>query len=92
MNPGRGFAKEREICLIAQDVERVLPELVRKDSHGDKAFAYDKMVPMLIEAVKDQQTVIKEKAARIEKLEKALEMMELRVVALQGPARTIVLK
>ncbi len=50
------------------------------------------MVPMLIEAVKDQQTVIKEKAARIEKLEKALEMMELRVVALQGPARTIVLK
>ncbi len=52
MNPGRGFTKEREICLIAQDVERVLPELVRTDSHGYKAFAYDKMVPMLIEAVK----------------------------------------
>ena len=38
--------------LVAQDVERVFPEVVYTDSQGYKSVAYDKLVAPLIEAVK----------------------------------------
>ena len=57
----RGFKEGRQIGLIAQEVEKVFPELVQTDSDGYKGVAYDKLVPVLIEAVKEQQKEIKEK-------------------------------
>jgi hypothetical protein len=98
-NPGRGFTSYREIGLIAQDVEGVIPELVRTDSEGYKALAYDKMVPVLIEAIKEQEGIISnlqkgntEKDARIEKLEKALELVERRLAVIESPSKTVALK
>jgi hypothetical protein len=88
----KGFTEGRQIGLIAQDVEKVLPELVRTDEKGYKAVAYDKLMPVLVEAVKEQQSLISEKDARIEKLEKAIEMMEKRLRSLETPARTVALK
>ncbi len=41
------------IGLIAQEVEKTLPEVVSTDSAGYKSVAYDKIVSVLIEAVKD---------------------------------------
>jgi hypothetical protein len=81
---GKGFTEGRQIGLIAQDVEKVLPELVQADENGYLAIAYDKLVPVLIEAVKEQQTSIKQKDSRIEKLEKALELLERRLASLEG--------
>jgi len=78
-NPGRGFTKDREIGLIAQDVEAVIPELVHTDSEGYKAIAYDKMVPVLIEAIKEQQGMIS-------RLKKSLEAMEKILTAVEGSA------
>jgi hypothetical protein len=69
-----------------------MPELVYTDSNGYKAIAYDKLAPVLIEAVKEQQMEIKDKDTRIERLERALEIMERRMVALEGPSQTIALK
>jgi hypothetical protein len=54
-NQGKG----REIGLIAQEVETLIPELVVTDSNGYKAMSYDKMVPVLVEAIKEQQVLIK---------------------------------
>jgi hypothetical protein len=99
-NRGNGFTKDREIGLIAQNVEAIIPELVHTDSQGYKAVAYDKMIPVLIEAVKEQQKEIKEQATTIAeqktviadlraKIEKALELMEKRLALLEGPALTI---
>jgi hypothetical protein len=77
---GAGFKEGRQIGLIAQEVEKVLPELVHTDSDGYKTLSYDKLGPVLIEAVKEQQKEITyekreiaEKDARIERLEKALQ-------------------
>jgi len=63
-----GFGKGKEIGLIAQDVEAVIPELVYTDSKGYKALSYDKMVPVLVEAIKEQQTVIQELKREMAKL------------------------
>ena len=52
----------RRMGLLAQDVEAVLPALVRTDSSGLKAVAYDEVIGILIEAVK----ALAEKVTRLE--------------------------
>jgi hypothetical protein len=88
-NERRGFAAQKEVGLIAQEVEAVLPELVHTDGIGLKAIAYDKIVPVLIEAVKEQQKELKEKDARIEKLEKTLDLIEKRLASIESPTLTV---
>lgn len=51
---------DREIGVIAQEVEKVLPELVKENPDGTKAVAYQNMVAVLIEAIKEQQEQINE--------------------------------
>jgi len=51
--------------LIAQDVEKVLPELVETNGDGIKSVSYSNMIGVLIEAIKEQQI-------RIEELERKL--------------------
>jgi hypothetical protein len=50
--------KGRNTGLIAQDVETVIPELVHTVSKGHKSLSYDMFVPVLVEAIKEQQAVI----------------------------------
>ena len=45
--------KRTEIGVIAQEVERVIPEVVFEDEEGIKSVAYDKLVAVLIEAIKE---------------------------------------
>jgi hypothetical protein len=102
-NERRGPRNSREIGLIAQEVEAVIPELVHTDSQGYKALSYDKIVPVLIEAVKElhkeikeketkYETLLEDKDARIERLEKALQTMERRMAVLESPSNTLALK
>jgi hypothetical protein len=46
-------APERQSGLLAQEVEKVLPELVGEDENGIKAVNYMAMIPYLLEAVKE---------------------------------------
>jgi hypothetical protein len=46
--------------LIAQEVEKVLPELVETSSDGTKSVSYGNIVGVLIEAIKEQQVRIEE--------------------------------
>lgn len=46
--------------LIAQEVEQVIPQVVYEDAQGIKSVAYQNIVALLIEAVKDQQRQIDE--------------------------------
>lgn len=47
-----------EIGLIAQDVEKVVPELVVTNAEGIKAVKYGNIVALLIEAIQEQQAEI----------------------------------
>ena len=52
------FGNKEDIGLIAQDVERIFPELVAEDGQGYKGIAYSKLTAVLIEAMKEQQNQI----------------------------------
>nr|VFK02761.1 MAG: Chaperone of endosialidase [Candidatus Kentron sp. LFY] len=60
---------DREIGVIAQEVEKEYPELVSTDNEGYKSVAYGKLTAVLIEAMKVQQSRITELEARIEDLQ-----------------------
>ena len=73
--------KKQKIGVLAQDIEKVFPELV-SESNGVKSVNYQGLVPVLINALKEQDTKLnkqqaeinrlKEQEARIERLEKLL--------------------
>ncbi len=58
--PEMGFEKGTQFGLIAQDVEKIYPELVRTDNNGFKSVSYEKLSVVLLEAVKEQQLEIDE--------------------------------
>lgn len=62
--------KGRQIGFIAQEVEKVLPEIVSTCEDGYKGVGYQNVVPVLVEAMKQQQKQIDElKAVRAENAE-----------------------
>jgi len=58
--------KEKHFGFIAQEVEEVLPELVRKDSQGKKTLSYNKLIPYLVRAIQEQQKEIEELKVQIQ--------------------------
>ena len=51
------FSDRKQMGVIAQEVEEVIPEVVLNKDH--KSVCYDKMVALLIEGIKEQQNKIK---------------------------------
>ena len=54
--------------IIAQDVEKVLPQLVKKGKGDYLGVRHDRLVGLLIEAVKEQQNQIDEMKEQIKEL------------------------
>ena len=52
--------KGNDVGVIAQEIEEILPQAVTTRDSGYKAVNYEKLVPLLIEAIKDQQKQIDE--------------------------------
>ena len=57
-----------DVGVIAQEVEKVLPEVVQTRESGYKAVKYEKIVPLLIEGIKEQQEQIEELKKEVEEL------------------------
>ncbi|HTZ17827.1 MAG TPA: tail fiber domain-containing protein, partial [Dissulfurispiraceae bacterium] len=74
--PGRGFAKGRQIGLIAQDVEATIPEVVTTARGGYKAISYNKLLPVLVEAFKEQQKTVEQQKSAINREGKLLDERE----------------
>ncbi len=51
---------EHNIGLVAEEVEKVLPDLVHDNDNGIKSLAYSNIVAVLVEAVKDLKSEIDE--------------------------------
>ena len=51
--PDRYFNDKKQIGLIAQEVEKIYPELVLTDVDGYKSVDYSKLTPILVEAIKE---------------------------------------
>jgi hypothetical protein len=68
--------------LIAQDVEKIFPELVTTDKEGYKAVNYIGLIPHLIEAVKDLKdqnaeiAALREQVAQLSEITRKFQAME----------------
>lgn len=54
-----------DVGVIAQEIEKVLPEVVATRDNGYKAVRYEKIVALLIQAVKEQQLQIDELKSKL---------------------------
>ena len=52
--------KGHDVGVIAQEIEQILPEAVQTRQSGMKAVQYDKIIPLLIEAIKELQKEVRE--------------------------------
>ena len=47
------YNRKKDVGIIAQEIEEVMPEVVADRSDGYKAVRYEKIVALLIEGIKD---------------------------------------
>jgi hypothetical protein len=59
---------KKSIGVIAQEIEKIIPEVVFDDKKGMKSVAYGNITGLLIEAIKEQQIQIDELKVKIGKL------------------------
>jgi hypothetical protein len=65
-------AQERQIGVVAQNIQEVFPELVSEDRNGYLSVNYIQLTPILIEALKEQQKVINTQKKQLNNILKAL--------------------
>lgn len=70
--PDKDFSDKTELGFIAQEVEKVLPEVVYKDNSQEeyRSVKYDKVVALLVEAIKEQQKQIDSLKSQVKKLKR----------------------
>jgi len=68
MGPAGRRELQSDVGLVAQEVERVLPELVHTDAEGMMSVDYSRLSAVLVEAVKEQQAMINELREEVSKL------------------------
>ena len=50
--------KNKSIGVIAQEVQKIIPEIVNTNENGTMSISYDSIIGLLIEAIKEQQGLI----------------------------------
>lgn len=66
--PDNKFTTDKQIGFIAQDLEKIYPEVVITNSDGYKSVDYAKLTPILVEAIKEQQKIIEGQQSSINDL------------------------
>ena len=66
----------QKIGLLAQEIQEVFPELVSEDDNKMLAVNYQGLVPVLINAIKEQDLKMKEQGKRLERLENIISSMD----------------
>lgn len=77
--PDMGFDEKTQIGFIAQELEKVLPELVTTDSEGYKSVDYQKMTAILAEGMQEQQEQIDTIKKENEKLQKDVQELKTQI-------------
>lgn len=78
--PQYKFSSEKQIGFIAQEVEKIVPEVVQTDANGYLGIDYSKFAPLLVEGIKELEK-------RLEAIERENKMLRERINALQKPSR-----
>lgn len=74
--PDKYFTEKKQIGIIAQELEKIYPELVETDAKGYKTVDYSKIAPILIESVKEQQQEIKGQQEQLKGQQAQIDMLK----------------
>lgn len=69
--PELGLSDQPQIGFLAQELEQVYPEVVVTRKDGFKAVNYALLVPVLVEAIKQQQAMIADLQAQVKELQRS---------------------
>ena len=67
---------DKQIGLIAQEVQETFPELVSEGSNGTLSVSYTRFIPLLIEGIKEQERAynsLEQKFTKLESVNKTLQ-------------------
>jgi hypothetical protein len=101
--PQMRFDPGMQLGFVAQEIKDVLPEVVSQDAQGYYSIAYSKVIPVLVEAVKEQQKemdnerkeknteieALKEKAATVDSLERQNDSLTQRLNELEAAVKEL---
>ena len=71
--PENKFTNKHQVGFIAQELEKILPEVVNTDSKGYKSVMYGHVVALLVEAIKDLESQLEEKTTSLEEKTKEID-------------------
>jgi len=69
------FDEGRQIGLIAQEVEKIFPELVKTNDNGYKAVSYEKLSVVLLAGIKEQQLQIESQQQQIDEQSRKIDQL-----------------
>lgn len=69
-------SKDLQIGVLAQEVQAIFPELTTTKENGVIGVNYIGLVPVLIEATKEQQSIIESQKKELEETQQRLEQLE----------------
>jgi hypothetical protein len=70
--PEMNFNDKLQTGFIAQDLEKIFPEMVFTDERGYKSIDYSRLTPVLVETIKEQQRQLTELTGRLQAIEKLI--------------------
>lgn len=73
--PEKQFDDKSQIGFAAQDLEKIYPEMVHTDDEGFKTVDYSRLTPVLVEAIKEQQSQIDVLTSELNELKEMLRTM-----------------
>lgn len=63
------FGSQREIGFIAQQVQQILPEAVGTNADGSLSLDYPRLIPMLVNSIKELKDQVDNLTTRVQNLE-----------------------
>ncbi|MEI7728303.1 MAG: tail fiber domain-containing protein [Verrucomicrobiota bacterium] len=75
-NPQMHFDNRAQLGFVAQEIKDIVPEAVSQDAEGYYSIAYSMLIPVLVEALKEQQREITTRDTQLQLLNQRLEKLE----------------
>jgi hypothetical protein len=74
-HPDMQFEEGRQLGFIAQDLQSVVPEAVSETEDGTLHAAYSELIPLLVEAIKEQNQKLEMENSRLKARLESLERL-----------------
>ncbi len=71
-----GYSNDNQIGFLAQEVKEIIPEAVSGEEGKGMGIDYNKLVPVVVKAMQEQQETIDAQQAQIDKLEAELQAIK----------------